>query len=296
MRIMPPVNGQRYHTSISVFLNEVLKLGISLTMALYDMSKNMPANTPVTTFFSLLTCTVFINESWKLAIPSLLYTLQNTLQYIAVSNLDAATFQVTYQLMILTTAIFSVVMFRRSLSRRKWLSLLLLVVEVSIIQLPHNVDPSRLFFKQSPEPKSLLWRRTIKGLRNGGSEVTSRLIERSDTYEGISRDEALRHPLMNTSVGLAAVLVACVVSGLAGVSFEKILKESTTHTSLWIRNVQLSFWSMFPAFFLGVLPHSSSHPPLTSTVFCRHVHCSFRNVSVQQTRLPTSHTCQDCAI
>lgn len=31
-RIMPLVNGQRYHTSTSVFLNEVIKLGISLTM------------------------------------------------------------------------------------------------------------------------------------------------------------------------------------------------------------------------------------------------------------------------
>jgi drug/metabolite transporter (DMT)-like permease len=132
-------------------------------------------------------------------------------------------------------------MLRRPLSRRKWLSLLLLVVGVSIVQLPHNADSSRLSFKQSPEPKSLLWRRT------------SQLIGRSDTYEGISWDEALQHPPMNTSVGLATVLVACVLSGLAGVSFEKILKESTTHTSLWIRNVQLSFWSMFPAFFLGVL-------------------------------------------
>jgi hypothetical protein len=31
-RVMPVVGGQRYHTSTSVFLNEVLKLGISLTM------------------------------------------------------------------------------------------------------------------------------------------------------------------------------------------------------------------------------------------------------------------------
>jgi hypothetical protein len=29
---MPLVNGQRYHTSTSVFLNEVIKLGISLAM------------------------------------------------------------------------------------------------------------------------------------------------------------------------------------------------------------------------------------------------------------------------
>ena len=31
-RVMPLVGGQRYHTSTSVFLNEVIKLGISLSM------------------------------------------------------------------------------------------------------------------------------------------------------------------------------------------------------------------------------------------------------------------------
>merc|ERR1712060_926632 len=41
-------------------------------------------------------------------------------------------------------------------------------------------------------------------------------------------------------VGLAAVLAACVTSGLAGVYLEKILKQ--TDASIWIRNIQLAMF------------------------------------------------------
>ncbi|KAF2468631.1 uncharacterized protein BDR25DRAFT_394820 [Lindgomyces ingoldianus] len=252
-RIMPLVNGQRYLTSTSVFLNEVIKLAISLTMALYDMSANLPANTPATILFENLVSAVFTNESWKLAIPALLYTLQNTLQYVAVSNLDAATFQVTYQLKILTTAIFSVILLRRSLSSQKWASLCLLVIGVAIVQFPHSSDHSGMNALKDTSSR-IFWPRTIEELQALGSTAAAQLTKRSATYEGIEEDVAMQNPQMNTSVGLVAVLVACAISGLAGVTFEKILKESTsTNASLWVRNVQLSFWSIFPALFIGVI-------------------------------------------
>ncbi|KAF2193463.1 nucleotide-sugar transporter [Zopfia rhizophila CBS 207.26] len=252
-RVMPLVGGHRYHTSTSVFLNEVIKLGISLTMALYDMSANLPANTPATVLFENLISAVFTNESWKLAIPALLYTLQNTLQYVAVSHLDAATFQVTYQLKILTTAIFSVVLLGRSLSTRKWASLVLLIIGISIVQFPHSSDPSGLQSLKDTQSR-MFWPRSIEELRDLGSTAAAQLSKRSATYEGIEEDVAMQNPPMNGSVGLAAVLAACILSGLAGITFEKILKESMTlNASLWIRNVQLSFWSIFPALFFGVI-------------------------------------------
>jgi UDP-galactose transporter len=166
---------------------------------------------------------------------------------VAVSNLDAATFQVTYQLKILTTAIFSVIMLGRSLSARKWLSLLLLIVGVSIIQVPQHIA--------SPAPGDpQAWPRTLDDLRKLGSIAAHKL--RSASYEGIDADTtAAQTPHMNSHIGLTAVLVACALSGLAGVTFEKILKDSPSaaHTTLWVRNCQLSFWSLFPSLFLGVL-------------------------------------------
>ncbi|CDH56533.1 udp-n-acetylglucosamine transporter-like [Lichtheimia corymbifera JMRC:FSU:9682] len=67
-------------------------------------------------------------------IPSSLYALQNNLLYVALSNLEAATFQVTYQMKILSTAIFSIVLLGRSLNQGKWLALILLMIGVTMVQ------------------------------------------------------------------------------------------------------------------------------------------------------------------
>lgn len=97
-------------------------------------------------------------------------------------------------------------------------------------------------------------------LANGAAEVavelTKRavagdLTKRSATYEGISED--LDTSLtMNYSIGLTAVLVAAGVSALTGVYFEKVLKDSPSPVSVWTRNLQLSFYSLFPSLFIGV--------------------------------------------
>lgn len=49
----------------------------------------------------------------KMAVPACLYVLQNNLNYLAISNLDGPTYQLLYQLKILTTALFSVLMLKR---------------------------------------------------------------------------------------------------------------------------------------------------------------------------------------
>lgn len=72
-------------------------------------------------------------------IPAGLYTLQNNLLFIALSNLDAATYQVTYQLKILTTALFSVLMLGKKLDSTKWISLVFLMIGVSLVQVFANL-------------------------------------------------------------------------------------------------------------------------------------------------------------
>ena len=77
-------------------------------------------------------------EILKVSVPSFLYVVQNNLLYLALSNLDAATYQVCYQLKILTTALFSATMLQRKFSNSKWLALVILTIGVAIVQTSGN--------------------------------------------------------------------------------------------------------------------------------------------------------------
>lgn len=99
-RVMPPEGDHQYFTSTAVFLNEVIKLAISLTLALYETSKTLAPSTPATVLFEQIYNGVFSSDGWMLAVPAALYTLQNLLQYVAVGNLDPVHFQVLYQVKV----------------------------------------------------------------------------------------------------------------------------------------------------------------------------------------------------
>ncbi|KAM4562142.1 UDP-galactose translocator isoform 1-T1 [Odontesthes bonariensis] len=130
IRYVRTLPGDRFVATSAVVMAEVLKVLTCLLIILLQKRCSLKD-----TFVFLLDSILFqYKDTLKLAVPSLIYTLQNNLQYIAISNLPAATFQVTYQLKILTTALFSVMMLRKSLSRVQWVSLLLLFAGVAIVQ------------------------------------------------------------------------------------------------------------------------------------------------------------------
>ncbi|XP_008280935.1 solute carrier family 35 member A3b isoform X2 [Stegastes partitus] len=125
-------DGPRYLASSAVVSAEVLKIITCSILVLMENNYNMRA-------MNQLLKEEIVNkpaETLKLAVPAGIYTLQNNLLYVALSNLDAATYQVTYQLKILTTALFSVSMLGKRLGFYQWLSLLLLMGGVALVQWP----------------------------------------------------------------------------------------------------------------------------------------------------------------
>ncbi|KAH0601888.1 hypothetical protein MHUMG1_00767 [Metarhizium humberi] len=254
--VMPPEGDHRYFTSTAVFLNEVIKLAISLTLALYETSKTLAPSTPATVLFEQIYNGVFSNDGWMLAVPAALYTFQNLLQYVAVENLDPVHFQVLYQVKILTTAIFSVFLLRRQLGFKGWASLVILTLGVCVVSLPSSEKTTNSLLLHGVPDHFFPRSKHEIGQTVAGADVPEaalHLSRRSATYEGIAKDLPPADPIMNYSVGVTAALVSAVVSGLAGVYFEKLLKESSTNASVWMRNVQLSFYSLIAAFLGGCM-------------------------------------------
>ncbi|KAJ8659225.1 hypothetical protein O0I10_004939 [Lichtheimia ornata] len=120
----------------------------------------------------------------KTAVPAIIYLIQNNLQYVAATHLDVATFAVLYQLKLLTTAFFSRIVLNKTLSQIKWAALGLLTIGIALVVLPKE-------------------------------EVVEEASSSSAT-ESIGNQSSVQ--------GYVAVLVACVLSGLAAVYTEKILK------------------------------------------------------------------------
>lgn len=129
MRYTRTRKGDMYFATTAVVLSEGLKVLTSMMILAAQEG----------TFIKLM-CYLRDNiwrqplDCLKVSVPAFIYTLQNNLLYIALSNLDAATFQVSYQLKILTTALFSVLMLKKKLSPQQWSSLVILFVGVALVQ------------------------------------------------------------------------------------------------------------------------------------------------------------------
>ncbi|XP_054570106.1 UDP-galactose translocator isoform X2 [Eptesicus fuscus] len=81
--------GDRFFATTAVVMAEVLK-GLTCLLLLFAQKRG---NVKHLVLFLHEAVLVQYVDTFKLAVPSLIYTLQNNLQYVAISNLPAATFQ-----------------------------------------------------------------------------------------------------------------------------------------------------------------------------------------------------------
>ena len=118
-----------YSNLVAVLMAELIKLGISLVLYAFECGGAICMAR--TLFADMLERPA---EWGQLAVPAVLYTIQNVLLYVGAANLDASVQQVVYQSKILFTALFSVLLLGRRLGPWQWLSMVLLVAGVLCVQ------------------------------------------------------------------------------------------------------------------------------------------------------------------
>jgi UDP-sugar transporter A1/2/3 len=131
------VNGSHYNSSVAVLVTELIKLPLSTALLCYEMRSISAA---VGQLWNDIALQPF--DTLKISIPALLYTIQNNALFVAVGNLEAAVFQVTYQLKTLTTAVLTVVLLGRRQQAHQWFALVLLTAGAAMVQEPKKVKPA----------------------------------------------------------------------------------------------------------------------------------------------------------
>jgi solute carrier family 35 (UDP-sugar transporter), member A1/2/3 len=148
-------------------------------------------------------------EMLKMFVPAGLYCVQNNLAYVAISNLDGPTYQLLYQLKILTTAMFSVLMLRRSLGTHQWISLVLLSVGVGLVQLS-SAKPS---ISSSSSSGAVVTSNTAVGLL----AVTSACM--TSGFAGVYFEKVLKTSKVSLWIRNIQLAGYGIIIGLGGVYF-----------------------------------------------------------------------------
>mmetsp|Transcript_19036 Transcript_19036/g.41136 ORF Transcript_19036/g.41136 Transcript_19036/m.41136 type:complete len:301 (+) Transcript_19036:184-1086(+) len=200
----------RASPTVAVLLTELLKMCFSVGLELTSLFGIGSASSP-----RKLHAAVCLRQwdTMRLAVPSLLYTLQNNLIFVALAHLEVVTFQVLYQAKLLITAVLSVIFLGHRLTAMQWAALLMLTIGVVAVELSNS--------EEVPQAKR------------------SRRNVQQDTF--------------TLGVGTVSAFAAALLSSTAGIYFEVIVKAKELDApSLWTRNVQLGLFSI-PLAFGGVL-------------------------------------------
>jgi UDP-sugar transporter A1/2/3 len=188
MRVSRTVEGDLYSITTAVFLMQLTKLIVCYCALLVQGSSPMD----IGKHFSSLS-----RREWMiLSVPAFMFTVQNNLRFVALEHMPSSYYQVLTQLKVLTTAIFSVIWLGRKISRIQWVSLVLLVCGVTLVEMEK--------------------------------------IETADAGPGGSLDPT--QGMSGALVGTLSVLTIVTLSGAAGAYTEGIAKENLnvrcTHTHM----------------------------------------------------------------
>ncbi len=196
-------------------VGELIKLAFSILMVMRDAAAAKSLDVPLAPASRCLSTSVRLaSTSAKMAVPALIFLTMNLLSFVALNRISAAAFSLIQQSKIAFTAILARLLLGRVLSQTRWRALLTLTAAVLIICQQTGPAAPRCATAAAAAP--------------GASSPTTQHHE---------------HVAMHSYVvGVLAVALEALLSGLSNVYFEMVLK--TTSLTLWERNVQLAVISL----------------------------------------------------
>ena len=139
MRYSRTKSGDKFLEGTVVLMTEVVKL-VTCLFLVYRSPEEGKRDSKK--FFSILHKTIVLNkmDTLKVCVPSFIYLIDNNLLYVAVEHLDVAVCQIVDQLKIIPTAMLSVLILKKTLLKTQWLSLVILVAGVGLVQLSDSKE------------------------------------------------------------------------------------------------------------------------------------------------------------
>ncbi|XP_075224595.1 UDP-galactose transporter senju [Lycorma delicatula] len=193
-------NAYNYNTVLAVLLTEVTKLFISVFLYCKDH--------PI--FMLWKESANHLTVLWLYFVPAVLYCFYNNLSFVNLSVFDPTTYYLLLQLRVVITGIVFQIVFNRQLSRKQWISLIVLTIGCMLKQI-HIPVPGKevILSSQGHLNVNLLTEASVLNKETG----------------------------IPFSINLFLILIQVVCSCLAGVYNEFLLKRQGVDCNIYIQNV-----------------------------------------------------------
>ncbi|XP_013111151.1 UDP-galactose transporter senju [Stomoxys calcitrans] len=201
-------NSYSYNTVTVVLLTEVLKLLVS--GALYMKDHSFPTLVKDVRKDSNVMMLYFV--------PAFLYCLYNNLAFVNLSTFDPTTYYLLLQLRVVITGILFQIIFKKYLTKRQWMSLVLLTVGCMIKQ----INFSGAYSESDASPEAITNKNPLV------TQATTKMEHQMSSKNMSGFDFSLSALLI-----LAQTIFSC----LAGVYNEYLLKDKGSEVNIFIQNV-----------------------------------------------------------
>ena len=250
-----------YSSTVAVFLQEIaVKLPCTCILFLIEAG-----GTPSHALLALREDAIQHPSAWlHIAVPAVLYTLQNNSMYIGYHHIEPAMGMLIYQSKILWTAVFSVLLLGRRLSKQQWLAVALLaagVVCVLALSSSSSSTGGRIHVTAKEMRHHHLYAPRHGHARNSSHARDASSHAHAHDASGRQLLLGAQHVEQKPSeqsglLGSAAFLFAALCTSGGSVYFESMIKARATSPgspaapggaqkpgSLWLRSLQLCLYA-----------------------------------------------------